>query len=120
MDESKKTHKFKSDAMRDILSIKDKFKESPVAIQIQTPKLPEEPPKKKAPKKNAKVRDKRITLYLTQDEYDTINEYAFRRRMKVNRFVIDRVMNHLGPLPKIPSTYRPENDIVEDNTENDE
>lgn len=101
MDKAKLLFNKESDAMRVINGAKAKYQEAKALEKIRTPDAPVKAEAKPAPKNDTEPRNKRISLYCTEKEYETIREYAFRNHLKINEFVIQRVMNHLGAPPKV-------------------
>lgn len=101
LDKTKLLHTNESDLMRLINSTNERVAKSEAA-KVQAAGVPKTTAKKTA---DPKAKNKRITLYMTQDQYDTIKEYAYRKRVKINQFILDKVMNHLGQLPKLRDTF---------------
>lgn len=98
-----------SDVMRLIDSTNKRVEEASETERVQTTAEPVQ--KKKTGRPKAEVaRNKRVTLYLTEREYAIVKEYAYRKRVKLNSFIVERVMENLGPLPKLRDTFNEEID----------
>lgn len=109
IDRKKLLHDNESDLMRLINSTNERVAKSEAA-KVQAAGVPKEPAKKTA---DPKAKNKRITLYMTQDQYDTIKEYAYRKRVKINQFILDKVMTHLGQLPKLRDSFNETEEAAE-------
>lgn len=110
LDKTKLLHTNESDLMRLINSTNERVAKSEAA-KVQAAGSPLKPSQKKQP--DPKAKNKRITLYMTQDQYDTIKEYAYRKRVKINQFILDKVMNHLGQLPKLRDSFNETEEAAE-------
>lgn len=126
---SEQFHKRGSDAMRLISGAIEKAKEAPNAEIVEALKEAETPivkappakpqVKQEQPKKDTKPkRDKRVTLYLTEDEYEMFREQAFRRRMKLNEVIVQAAKKNIGRPPKPPKKYTENVQIDPDIEEN--
>lgn len=132
IDRSKQFHKRRSDVLMQIQSANKRFEEAPDAEIVQAlkensetkeapiikapPAKPQiKPEKKEKPKKApAEKRDKRVTLYLTEEEYDMFREQAFRRRKKLNEVIVTAAKKNIGRMPNAPKKYTEETEIEED------
>ncbi|SFB10641.1 hypothetical protein [Selenomonas ruminantium] len=124
-------HKRKSDVLMQIKGATEKFEEAPEPELVEAFKEaaenkeetetaaapivkapPAKPKAKKAqPKEEEKERrDKRVTLYLTQEEYDMFREQAYRRHKKLNEVIVSAAKKNIGRPPAPPKEYREEND----------
>ena len=127
-------HKRKSDVLMQIKGATEKFEEAPEpeiveAFKEATEKTGEAdaaaapiikaPPakpqvKQEKPKIDEKERrNKRVTLYLTEDEYEMFREQAFRRRKKLNEVIVTAAKKNMGRPPAPPKKY------LEDTEENE-
>ena len=117
---SEQFHKRGSDAMRLISGAIEKAKEAPEPEIVEAfkeadkpiikappakPQIKQEPPKEE----NKERRDKRVTLYLTQDEYDMFREQAYRRHKKLNEVIVTAAKKNIGRPPAPPKKFT-END----------
>ena len=116
IDRSEQFHKRKSDAMRLISGAIEKAKEAPEAEIVEALKEADKPIVKAPPAKpqvkheQPKVdekerRNKRVTLYMTEDEYDMFREQAFRRRKTMNELIITAAKKNIGRPPAAPKKY---------------
>lgn len=93
-----------SDAMRAIKGATEKFNNDepdPNVVKafegvsgstvVKTKKHPGGRPKKKLSEKSKNT--KRVSLYMTEAEYDLFSEYAFRRREKLSEFIVRSALN---------------------------
>ncbi|BAL85075.1 hypothetical protein SELR_pSRC300020 (plasmid) [Selenomonas ruminantium subsp. lactilytica TAM6421] len=116
---SEQFHKRKSDALRQITGAIEKAKEAPEPEIVEAlkdasapstpiikappakPQIKQEPPKEE----NKERRDKRVTLYLTQDEYDMFREQAYRRHKKLNEVIVTAAKKNIGRPPAPPKKF---------------
>ena len=126
---SEQFHKRGSDAMRLISGAIEKAKEAPNAEIVEALKEAEKPivkappakpqVKQEQPKKDTKSkRDKRVTLYLTEEEYERFREQAFRRHMKLNEVIVQAAKKNMGRMPNPPKKYTENVQIDPDIEEN--
>ena len=124
IDRSEQFHKRKSDAMRLISGAIEKAKEAPEAEIVEALKEADKPIVKAPPAKpqvkqeKPKVEDKersnkRVTLYLTEDEYEMFREQAFRRRKKLNEVIVTAAKKNIGRPPAPPKKYTENNEESE-------
>ena len=124
IDRSEQFHKRKSDAMRLISGAIEKAKEAPEAEIVEALKEADKPNVKAPPAKpqvkqekpkveDKERRNKRVTLYLTEDEYEMFREQAFRRRKKLNEVIVTAAKKNIGRPPAPPKKY------LEDTEENE-
>jgi len=124
IDRSEQFHKRKSDAMRLISGAIEKAKEAPEAEIVEALKEADKPIVKAPPAKpqvkqekpkveDKERRNKRVTLYLTEDEYEMFREQAFRRRKKLNEVIVTAAKKNIGRPPAPPKKY------LEDTEENE-
>lgn len=121
---SEQFHKRGSDAMRLISGAIEKAKEAPEpeiveafkdASASSTPIVKAPPAKPKTKPEQPKVeekerRNKRVTLYLTEDEYEMFREQAFRRRKKLNEVIVTAAKKNIGRPPAPPKKYTENNE----------
>lgn len=122
-------HKRKSDVLMQIKGATEKFEEAPEPELIEafkgatekkeetetvTPIVKAPPAKPKVTKAQNKEeekerRDKRVTLYLTQEEYDMFREQAYRRHKKLNEVIVSAAKKNIGRPPAAPQKYTEDN-----------
>ena len=118
IDRSEQFQKRKSDAMRLISGAIEKAKEAPEPEIVEALAEEQAKPIIKAPSKKPKRstrghnvvdekerRNKRVTLYMTEDEYDMFREQAFRRRKTMNELIITAAKKNIGRPPAAPKKY---------------
>lgn len=124
---SEQFHKRGSDAMRLISGAIEKAKEAPEPEIVEalkdasapsTPIVKAPPAKPQVKQEKPKVEDKerrnkRVTLYLTEDEYEMFREQAFRSRKKLNEVIVTAAKKNIGRPPAPPKKY------LEDTGENE-
>ena len=121
IDRSEQFHKRKSDAMRLISGAIEKAKEAPEAEIVEALKEADKPIVKAPPAKpqvkqekpkveDKERRNKRVTLYLTEDEYEMFREQAFRRRKKLNEVIVTAAKKNIGRPPAPPKKYTENNE----------
>lgn len=116
IDRSEQFHKRKSDAMRLIEGAIKKAEEAPVPEIAEAFENKEEAPIIKAPSNQPKKagrpiskkgrQNKRVTLYLTEEEYNLFREYAFRKHKTMNELIVSTARRFIGGPPPKPMEYK--------------